>query len=83
MPKMSCKCNYVFNLSYSPAENFYWVISDTVVDETHSSIEENKFEDFYEILGRENINLLFCPKCRRLWLRRGIDEKYEPYIKEE
>lgn len=86
MPKVGCKCGYIFNLSYFPLKESYEMISVVAIIEIAEYMNKNGWDQdkFDKILDKGSaFDVLFCPQCKRLLLIKDSDEKYESYVKEE
>ena len=90
MPKLGCKCGYVFQMGIIPNKDEYDVISEIKID-TISLYDENSKpytgEEIYDaiFLGPiHNRTLLICPECGRLYLEDSEEPLiYHPYVSEE
>lgn len=80
MPKFSCQCGNVINLSVIPNPNEYAFISELKIDEFMSSYEEGKLslDDRLDLLLEGAIRTIFCKQCGRFHLERE-DGFYNTY----
>ncbi|WP_140921497.1 hypothetical protein [Limnobaculum xujianqingii] len=85
MPKFTCRCGYVMNLSDGSNNYEYSFLSENkinkilwILDKTNNRISD---DEFIEIVDSDRVRVLCCPQCERFWLENE-DGSYNSYVKE-
>ena len=80
MPKVACRCGYVFDLSPIPAPNWNLVVSDRVLFKAeHGETAEKVLDIIYD----ESAELLQCPQCERLHVAEVGSNVFRSYCPEK
>jgi hypothetical protein len=83
MPKVVCKCGYIFNLTVTPSDDEHLLVPESVVE---SVIDSDKYtsNDVVNLYTDEGRSVLICPRCGRLYLQRKEDPAtYTSYVPED
>lgn len=86
MPKVMCRCGWVFDLGPIPAKDEFEVIPekhllDVVAQATAKQMTD---EQLFMLIDTKSRMAYICPKCGRIFLETGVDTKrYEFYKKED
>ena len=88
MPKLSCGCGFVFDLSPIPGPNAYTLIPDDVLLKVWDVEESNSPRDADEpglvgSLFNAGCEVLICPSCGRVLMRTEEETAYRVYRPEE
>lgn len=83
MPKFSCRCGNVINLSEMESISEWALVRDRQVGAVCSLIKSGPVDDekFLETLYEDEIDVIWCGVCGRLHLDNG-DGSYATYRKE-
>ncbi|SMQ05285.1 hypothetical protein SAMN04488482_0359 [Pseudomonas chlororaphis] len=74
MPKYSCVCGYVMNLSQEWSDYELTLISESTIERMGERLDnggELSSDQRYEALDERAITVYRCPNCRRLHLEEG------------
>lgn len=74
MPKYSCVCGYVMNLSQGWSDYELSLIPESVVERLGERLDDGdqlSSAQLYEALDERAITVYRCPSCRRLHLEEG------------
>lgn len=84
MPKFSCQCGYVINLSIGTSESEFNLIPERVVGVVGQLLSSGPLteEAFYNAIDPETINVYRCPNCNRLHLEELGKNKFRTYAPE-
>ncbi|CAH0321146.1 hypothetical protein SRABI112_05323 [Pseudomonas mediterranea] len=84
MPKYSCVCGYVMNLSQGWSDYEFTLIPESTIEDLGDRLDgENNLssDQLYEALDEKAITVYRCPKCKRLHLEEEPN-KFTTYIVE-
>src|SRR5262245_16962442 len=77
MPKVTCDCGHVFNLSLSPLEEEFALIpEETIYAVLGTELTADEVVDQFNKKARQ---VLICPECERLLLQIGASDYYATY----
>jgi hypothetical protein len=85
MPKMACRCGYIFDFTGDTTENEMSLFRQTFIEKTAELLDEGKLsaDDFYSNCVSSSRDVHPCPECGRLYIeskeRSGI---FDVYIRE-
>lgn len=84
MSKFICNCEYVIDLTNSPANEEFLLIPELNVEKATTLCSEGEADEdqFYEALDNGSRQVIICPNCGRLWLSEDGSD-YRSYLKEE
>ena len=77
MPKMRCKCDYIFDLSKIPCKDGHLLVAEEEADSIFN--RKDSVDDIYDELISTGTSMLLCPRCNRLWLEDVADNRYIEY----
>jgi hypothetical protein len=72
MPKLSCKCGHVINLSPVPGPDEFWLISDADMEDIYDATESSP-STVEEKLQASSTSVVICPSCGRFYVSKGND----------
>jgi hypothetical protein len=78
MPKFACRCGDVIDLVETPAPEELLLVPETAIEEIAEMVEEKKLLDseaFYDVLDRDSLQVIRCPKCGRMHVQETRDSK--------
>ncbi|AKH62710.1 MULTISPECIES: hypothetical protein [Photorhabdus] len=85
MPKFTCKCGHVMNLSNEDNDYEYSFIAEKIINEIIWILETNNnvidSDDFISKIDSKRTSVLTCHECGRFWLENE-GGSYNAYIKE-
>lgn len=84
MPKYSCACGYVMNLSQGWSDYELTLIPESTIEELGDRLDSKdklSSDQLYEALDEKAITVYRCPKCRRLHLEEEPN-KFTTYVAE-
>lgn len=83
MPKFSCKCGQIINLSTIPNNFEMLMISEKKIDDItpESSSKCSNIGEFLDLLYDNSTNIISCNKCGRLYIEES-EGMYTSYIRE-
>jgi hypothetical protein len=85
IPKFTCRCGYVINLSVDGAGAEWTLLPETTIDDIGSALcDENppSEEQFYDLIIKEGVTAYRCPACGRLHLEEAGRNKFVTYMRE-
>lgn len=86
MPKITCKCGYVMNISSLNEEFAYNLISQNALWDIVDICSEQKdftSEKFIEPFNQESVEVYECPSCKRLLIEESsYSNRFNFYKKE-
>ena len=83
MSKFRCRCDYVIDLSVSPADEEHILISEKALESISEKIEAGNctVDDYFSSINKNGKSVLVCPNCNRYWVMLE-DKTYTSFIKE-
>ena len=84
MPKYSCHCGHVMNLSTGWSDFELTLIPQQNIENIGDALatpDKPTPEKFYEMVDAGSINVLRCPQCDRLHLKG--EAGYTTYVRQE
>ncbi|MCR8722396.1 MULTISPECIES: hypothetical protein [Pseudomonas syringae group] len=83
MPKFSCVCGYIINLSNGTSEAELSLVSERKIDDIGVllSVGNLSEDEFYDAISLGASTVYRCPKCSRLHIEVG-EGVFQSYIKE-
>ncbi len=83
MPKFSCVCGYIINLSNGTSEAELSLVSERKIDDIGVllSVGNVSEDEFYDAIRLGVSTVCRCPKCSRLHIEGG-EGVFQSYIKE-
>lgn len=84
MPKYSCVCGYVMNLSQGWSDYELTLIPESAIERLGERLDnggELSSDQLYEALDERAITVYRCPNCRRLHLEEQKN-KFTTYVVE-
>lgn len=83
MPKFSCVCGNVINLSRGASDFELSLITEKKIDEIGSMLADGGLseEEFYNLIDDGAVAVYLCQKCGRLHLDQG-GGKFSSYLRE-
>ena len=89
MPRLACRCGYVFDLGVIPNPDALLVMREERFLGLEKTLAEAKtttretVEAVFDEADMESLELLRCPRCSRLWLQESPrSAKYKPFVLE-
>lgn len=85
MPKMGCRCGYIFDFSVDTTENELTLFQKTFIANTADLLDEGKLssDDYFSRSVASGRDVNPCPECGRIYIetnaRSGI---FDSYVKE-
>lgn len=83
MPKFSCVCGYVINLSAGTSDCEFSLVSEKIIDDLGGLLSVGGIgeAEFYDAIGSGAVAVYRCPSCNRLHLDEG-GGVFQSYVKE-
>ncbi len=83
MPKFSCKCGQMINLSNIPNNSEMLIISEKNIDNItpESSSTYSNIGEFLDLFYEKSTHVISCERCGRLYLEES-EGVYSSYVKE-
>lgn len=83
MPKFSCVCGQIINLSHGMSESEFSMVAERKIDELGAALADRWLseEEFYQQIGAGATTVYRCNKCDRLHIDQG-GGKFSSYTKE-
>ena len=84
MPKYSCHCGYVMNLSNGRSDFELELVPQKNVEGVGDALDapdKLSIEKFYEMIDAGSIDVLRCPQCDRLHLKN--EDGYTTHVRQE
>lgn len=85
MPKYSCACGYVMNLSHDWSSYELSLVPESVIEELGDRLNRGDVpssENFYEVPNGVSTTVYRCPQCNRLHLEEESN-RFITYIVEK
>ncbi|WP_321797382.1 hypothetical protein [Burkholderia sp. BCC1988] len=85
MPKFTCKCGNVINLSGGTTDDEWTLVPEKSIDEIGDSLGGGEIftdENFYDVILKNGVTVYRCSVCGRLHLEEGGRNKFVTYVRE-
>lgn len=85
MPKYSCACGYVMNLSQGWSGYELTLVPESIIEGLGERLDGGdslSSDQFYEALDENSITVYRCPKCKRIHLEEEPN-RFTTYVVEQ
>jgi hypothetical protein len=80
MSKFVCTCNHVMSLASWSENHEMLLVHESTIEEISSNLDNMNYDKFDDILYRNSLSVLKCPKCKRIWVSSEEGVNQSPYI---
>ncbi len=83
MAKFSCGCSHVISLVNSPVSEEFTLVPNKLLYGLAEQADKGKlsFEDFFERIDAASKDVIACPVCGRVWIKKTGVQNIGPILK--
>lgn len=85
MAKFSCRCSHVISLINSPVSEEFTLIPNKLLYDLAEQADKGElsFEEFFYRIDAASKDVIACPVCGRVWIKKNGGSEYWPYLEEK
>ncbi|TVT91561.1 hypothetical protein [Pseudomonas sp. RGB] len=85
MAKFPCRCSYVISLINSPVSEEFTLVPNKLLYSLAEQAGKGKlsFEEFFDRIDAASKDVITCPVCGRVWMKKTGSSEYWPYLEEK
>lgn len=85
MAKFLCRCTHVISLVSSPVSEEFTLVPNKLLYDLAERADKGKipFDEFFDHIDAVGKNVITCPACGRVWIRKDEGSEYWPYLEEK
>lgn len=85
MAKFLCRCSHVINLINSPVSEEFTLVSNKLLYALAEQADKGKlsFNEFFDRIDAASKDVITCPACGRVWIKKDGGSEYWPYLEEK
>ncbi|MBS9760732.1 hypothetical protein [Pseudomonas mosselii] len=85
MAKFLCRCSRVISLVSSPVSEEFTLVPNKLLCELAERADKGRipFDEFFDRIDVVGKDVITCPACGRVWIRKDEGAGYWPYLEEK
>lgn len=85
MAKFSCRCSHVVSLINSPVSEEFSLVPNKLLYSLAEQADKGglSFEGFFDRIDGASKDVIACPVCGRMWVKKIGGSEYRSYLKED
>ncbi|QZI70570.1 hypothetical protein K5F93_30300 [Pseudomonas protegens] len=85
MSKFLCRCSHVISLVSSPTSDEFTLVSNKLLYDLAEQADKGKipFDEFFDRIDAAGKDVITCPVCGRIWIKKDEGPEYWPYLEEK
>ncbi|BAO59517.1 hypothetical protein QF008_005059 [Pseudomonas protegens] len=85
MSKFLCRCSHVISLVSSPTSDEFTLVSNKLLYDLAEQADKGRvpFDEFFDRIEATGKDVIICPVCARIWIKKDEGPEYWPYLEEK